>query len=152
MEPAIIGLIGVLLGASISTGITYLIAARKEAADQKRRRGEKFEELVAALYEHKHWLDTIEQIWVYGAKEQIPVSPFAKVQAISSVYFPRFRPQVSKLELAAGQYEQWMFSAAQIRVKQGMPSIDGIGEIYGPYLSCFRGLMDDLVAFAEREF
>jgi hypothetical protein len=152
MNAAVIGLIGVLLGAGISTGVTYFIAVRKEAADEKRKRAEKFEELVEALYEHKHWLDTIEHIWVYGKDEKVPLSPFAKVQAISSVYFPMFKPQVAKLDEVARGYEQWMVQAAQLRVQQGMPSIDGMGDAYGPYLSCFRTLMDDLVAFAGREF
>jgi hypothetical protein len=36
MEPAIIGLIGVVIGAAISTGANYLIAVRKEKADERK--------------------------------------------------------------------------------------------------------------------
>jgi len=36
------------------------------AAEKKKRSAEKFEELVAALYEHHHWLEILRNSRVYG--------------------------------------------------------------------------------------
>jgi hypothetical protein len=48
--------------------------------------------LIAALYEFDHWLVGIRDRDAFGVRADVPVTvpPFAKVQAISSVYFPQF--------------------------------------------------------------
>jgi len=55
----IIGLAGGWLG-------PWLLERRKEKADKKKRRAEKFEELVTALFEYEHWLDVMRDIQLYS--------------------------------------------------------------------------------------
>ena len=50
-----IGLMGGWLG-------PWFLERKKEGAEKKKRRAAKFEELVTALYEHKHWLDMMESL------------------------------------------------------------------------------------------
>ena len=141
-----IGLIGGWLG-------PWLVERRKEAAEEKKKLAEKFEELIAALYEHKHWLDMMEQIWVLGTDEKRSMSPFARVHAISRVYFPEFESQIAALEVVARKYEMWMFHAAKNRlINDGAPSLEGLEEAYRPYAEKFRTLLNELGEFAKREF
>ena len=111
-----IGLVGGWLG-------PMLVERRKEVAEKKKKRAEKFEELVTALYEHKHWLDTMENIRVFGSEEKPPVSPFARVQAISNVYFSEFETQVEELKKLASEYEAWMSTRGVIPTA---PNIDSL--------------------------
>jgi hypothetical protein len=113
MDSAIVGLIGVVVGAAISTGATYLLAVRKEADERKRKRAEKFEELVSAVYEYDHWTDTVRVIRVVGSEGEITVSPFAKIHAISDTYFPDFEKAVEELRIAGHTYGMWMLEVAQ---------------------------------------
>jgi len=61
------------------------------------------------------------------------VSPFAKVQSISSIYFPQFRALVGELNSAVLQYRVWMLGA-QGRRLNGLANInEGFNEAYEPY-------------------
>jgi hypothetical protein len=83
-----------LVGSLGGIGVGLVGAARRDAAQDRRearkRRADKFEELVAAVYEFDHWLDGIRQRALVGGDATETVSPFAKVQSISAVYFPKF--------------------------------------------------------------
>jgi hypothetical protein len=125
---------------------------RQVAADRQKRRAEKFEELVAALYEHKHWLDTVEKIRVLARDEPITASPLAKVEAISAVYFPEFGDQIRALGGVAGEYELWMMEAGEKMVRNDPAYTEGLIEARAPYLQAFLALLSELRAFARREF
>jgi hypothetical protein len=74
----------------------------QQKAEKKRRRAEKFEELIATLYELSHWLTTMKNarlFGVFGDDDKIGMSPIAKVQAICSVYFPEFEEQIKQLDI-----------------------------------------------------
>jgi hypothetical protein len=143
---AVIGLVGGWVG-------PWLLEGRKERADKKKRRAEKFEELVTALCEHKYWLETMEQIWVFGRDEKPSIPPFARVHAISRAYFPEFETQIAALERASIEYEKWMFRAAAKRADaEGVPATEGLQEAFGPYLEKFRSLLNELGEFAKTEF
>jgi hypothetical protein len=80
------GLLGV--GGTLAGAIVPVIRDElQKRHETKRRRSDKFEEMVAAVYEFEHWLTLVRQRELYGI-EGIPetVSPFAKVQSISAVY------------------------------------------------------------------
>lgn len=85
---------------------TTIRDAAQQRHEKARRRADKFEELVAAVYEFDHWLDGIRLRDAIGIDNGEPqrVSPFAKVQAISSVYFPQFNDAVAELDAAATKY------------------------------------------------
>jgi hypothetical protein len=82
-------------------GISSWLTSRRDAAQERReaqkRRADKFEELVVAVYEFDHWLERTKSRTAFG--EDIPEtpSPFAKVQSITSIYFPQFSKPVREL-------------------------------------------------------
>jgi hypothetical protein len=83
----LLGVGGTLVGV---IGTTFREAAQQRH-EKAKRRADKFEELVAAVYEFDHWLDIMRHRDAFGAGEAPEtVSPFAKVQSISAVYFPQF--------------------------------------------------------------
>ena len=80
--PVVVG--GVLAGIFALGGVIagQIGTARRDAAQERRearkRRADKFEELVAAVYEFDHWVDSIRQRDAGGADIPERVSPFAK--------------------------------------------------------------------------
>jgi hypothetical protein len=50
---------------------------------------------------------------ILGSKEPEEMSPFAKVQAISAIYFTDFEERLRDLEIATREYELWMAKAFQ---------------------------------------
>src|SRR5262245_22191134 len=105
----------------------------QQKAEKKRRRAEKFEELIATLYEHDHWLTAMASVRLFGGEEIKVVSPMAKVQAISSVYFPEFEEKITQLDAAGDQYELWTMKARQKRLANDPTFADGSAETYKPY-------------------
>jgi hypothetical protein len=62
------------------------------------------------------------------------VSPFAKIRAISAVYFPQFDGKIADLELATSEYRMWMSKAAAARVKNDLDGMNkGFMETMGHY-------------------
>jgi hypothetical protein len=88
----------------------------QQRAERKKRQAEKFEELVNALYQHSHWLNVMKDVQVFGSDDQLTMSPMARVQAISLVYFPEFDAQIRELDSVADRYELWALQAKQKRL------------------------------------
>jgi hypothetical protein len=133
-------------------GALWLLQRRRLKADKMSRRAEKFEALVAALFEHKHWIDTMSKIRVFDQEGQLTLSPFARVQAIASAYFPEFAQEISELDLAADRYEQWILEARGKRLRDDPSYLEGGREAYNSYFEQFHALQTNLRAFARREF
>ena len=138
-------------------GVGLLGTARRDAAQERhetrKRRADKFEELVAAVYEFDHWLDGIRQrdaIGIGNAPET--VSPFAKVQSISSVYFPQFVEPIAELDRASTQYKIWIHKAASNRFSNNLAPFDGFNEASVPYIQKREALLSALKEFAHDEF
>ena len=145
------GLLGVggTIAGVIGTAIRDQIQQRY---DTKKRRAEKFEELVGAVYEFDHWIEAARDRYVYGRDVPETVSPFAKVQSISSIYFPQFRALVGELNSAVLQYRVWMLGA-QGRRLNGLANInEGFNEAYEPYWRKCNSLLDALQEFAREHF
>jgi hypothetical protein len=124
----------------------------QQKAEKKRRRAEKFEELVATLYEHEHWLREITDVRLFGGEVRNVVSPMAKVKAISTVYFPEFEGQITDLNVIATQYGIWALKAQQKRLANDPKFADGGPEAYQPYAQKLHSLQQELHEFAKREF
>lgn len=80
------------------------------------------------------------------------MSPFAKVQAISSVYFPQFNAAVQELEFASDQYLLWIYKAEQKRVSKDATYGDGFDVSFGPYCQKREALLGALKEFAHKAF
>ena len=106
---------------------------------------------MAALFEHKHWLEVIRDVRAFGEEGEIPPTPLPKAQAIAAVYFPDFDERIEDLDVAANAVELWSFRAEENRL-QGGPGTDGCSAVYAPYKVKFFALIKDLRDFAKREF
>jgi hypothetical protein len=108
-------------------GVGAVVAARRDAAQQlhekAKRRADKFEELVAAVYEFDRWVDSSRQRDAFGVDIPETVSPFAKVQSISSVYFPQFDEAIRELDIATIQYRMWIHTAAVRRIDNNITKV-----------------------------
>jgi hypothetical protein len=124
----------------------------QQKAEKKKRRAEKFEELITMLYEHKHWLGNMMHARAFGRGTEDRVSPMTKVLAISSIYFPDFEKQIWQLDIAADQYELWMMEAEQKRLKGDSTFADGHANAHEPYTERFHSLLMELREFAKQEF
>jgi len=114
----LLGVGGTLVGV-IGTTIRDVALQRHE---KTKRRADKFEELVAAVYEFDHWLEGISRRSVFG-RDDIPqtVSPLAKLQSTSATYFPQFDGSIRELHEAAGQYRIWMYQAGRRGLPRTLP-------------------------------
>jgi hypothetical protein len=153
--PVVVG--GLLTLGGIGVGL--VATARRDAVqdrrDAKKRRADKFEELVAAVYAFDHWLEGIRLRDAHGVDNGEPrtVSPFAKVQAIAAVYFPQFNKAVAELDVVADQYQGWICKAEGKRLSGKIDQLnDGFKDAYDPYASRRVTLLSALKAFAQTEF
>ena len=155
--PVVVG--GLLTGASALGGvwITSVVAAHRDAAlerrEQKKRRADKFEELVAAVYEFDHFLAKARQ-QALGASAEIleTLSPFAKVQSIAAVYFPQFGQLIKELDATSTHYLIWIIKARQKNASGEANFLDGFEETYRPYVKIREALLDALQKFAADHF
>jgi hypothetical protein len=172
MEAAWIGLIGTAIGGAIGLLGPWLLQRRKEAEERRHRRAEKFEELVAAVYEFDHWLVNMRSITAYGLTN-LPetASPFAKIEAIAAIYFLQFNELVGALERASDRYIAWMSEAGLARlvlaekIQKGLVtgsqadmrnlpefSNERTDEALQPYVKARIDLLDALKKFGNEEF
>ena len=147
--------VGGIIGFAAGVGGNWFNQRWQAEADKKRRREDKFQELVTALYDHRHWLKALGNSGAFGAAELLEVSPMARLRAIAALYFPTYRQALTKLDAAADHYEMWTFPAGQERLSKGkleQVTLEAGRKAYGPYAEAFRELVDGLEEFAAKEF
>lgn len=93
-------IVGGLIGLTGGLAGPWFLETRKQAAEKKKKRAEKFEELIAAIHEHSHWLDTARSIRVLGIEKELGVNPVTKALAIVTIYFPEFYDEMKEVDLA----------------------------------------------------
>jgi hypothetical protein len=151
--PVVVG--GALSMGGIGIGLVVALVrdwiSRKE--ERRKLRADKFEELVAALYEFDHWVDTARTRALGGAAPEPSVSPFAKIQAIASVYFPQFDPLVRELDRGTANYRVWIETANYKRTSGQLTRLpDGLSEAMKPYNDSRDKLTEELCSFAQKHF
>jgi hypothetical protein len=81
------------------------------------------------------------------------MSPFAKIQTLSAIYFPVFATRVEELYSTSKQFEVWITKGAKKRLLGDIASInDGLDAAYKPYLDCLRAFAADVRTYAKQEF
>lgn len=153
LAPVIVGGL-IALGGVILTGIiTFGAKIFENRAANKKRLGEKFEELVAAVYQYDHWIDNLRRIKAYGEQGTMEVSPMSKIEAIAAVYFPTFNKKIAQVSDAGRVYELWIAKAALKRLEGKLSEVnEGFNEAYVPYGDRRKELLEDLRQFANKEF
>jgi hypothetical protein len=150
-------LVPVVIGGAIALAGTWLgpwITERhKEKSERKKKLADKFEEMVGAIYQFDHWLDTERNKALGGTTGETPVSPFAKIQSIAAVYFPRFDPMIQELEHKTTEYRAWINAANFARTSGQLDKLpDGFREALASYTTARDKLMDELKKFAHTHF
>jgi hypothetical protein len=87
--PVVVGGLLGIGGVAVTGLVTIVVNYRESLLEKKKRRADKFEELVTAVYEFDHWIDNQRRKRAYGEDRPETISPFAKIQSIASVYFPQ---------------------------------------------------------------
>jgi hypothetical protein len=158
--PVVVGglLTGLLTGLFTlgGIGVGLVATARRDAAQERletrKRRADKFEELVAAVYEFDHWLGEIGRRVLY-LKDGIPLtaSPFAKVQSITSVYFPQFNELVRELNAVSSLYVVWIYREKEKRAANHFAgTAQEFNKAYQPYVQKREALLHALSARAQK--
>ena len=155
--PSLISLIPVAVGGGLALAgaiggglLSHWMKTRTEKAN---RRAEKFEEILVALFDHKHWLSQMNSHRAFGGDKLESMSPAAKIRAISSLYFPEFKDMIIALDLAADQYELSMFEAGKERLQNRVPSEESLAAIkaaYLPYAQAFHALVKALEIYGKQ--
>jgi hypothetical protein len=106
------------------------------------------------VYEFDYWIDNQRRKRAYGEDRPETVSPFAKLQSISSVYFPQFDKQIGELSRSISGYRLWISEYAKKRVAGTLNSAepDGFPEAYAKYYDSLNLLLYALKEFATKEF
>jgi hypothetical protein len=93
------------------------------------------------------------QMQIFDKPGEQTVSPFAKVQAISAVYFPDLKDTLRELDRTVDLYEIWIANAAVMREEDAKSNFEeGFKEAHGPYVEKFYALISELRAYAAKEF
>ncbi len=151
-------LVGVLIGGLIGVagGVIgpLILERRKQAAEGKKKREEKLEELTSLLYKHQHWIKLTMNFCLSGAEEPKTVSPIARIQAIARVHFHKLHDSIHRLDIEADKYEKWMRQERDKRVRnpQYQANIDEATPYYTAYLRSLYDVMDEIKRFSAREF
>jgi hypothetical protein len=150
-------LVTVVIGGAIALAGTWLgpwITERhKEKTERKKKLADKFEAMVGAIYQFDHWLDTERNRALGAATSEPTVSPFAKIQAIAAVYFPRFDPLIQELDKKTSAYILWIESTNFARISGKLDKLpDGLSEVMNPYIAALEKLRDELKKFAHSHF
>jgi hypothetical protein len=95
LAPTIVGGLIAIGGTIVGIAGSTLIFLLQTRAEKKKRREEKFLDLVAAVYEHDHWLDTLRRTYVVELEGEIKVSPFAKSPSGKFGFLARHLRQVA---------------------------------------------------------
>ena len=147
-----LGLGPAVLTAAVALLSPRLTEGRKQKAEKEKRRAEKFEELVGALFEHKHWLDQYMSTKIFGDKIELGVSPMAKVVTISNIYFPNFKEQIAELDIVSSKFEISILEAGKKRLSNEENYTSGSLEAAPAYFEKHSALMKELTAYAQKEF
>jgi hypothetical protein len=158
ITPVLIPLISVVVGGiiGIAGGLIgpLMLERRKEASEKKKKRAEKFEELVGAVVEHYQWIGALRFFAISGQGSLPTLSPITKIEAIASTYFPEFEGVVRQFDTVSNNYEIWILSTGQKRVRNepGYENLTGHDDVVTKYTDKRAEFLMELKRFARREF
>ena len=132
-------------------GPVFLQRQQRKEREQKLRE-EKFEELVASVFELENWIDVSMALEFALKKYEVKLSPVAKMYALSSIYFPQFIDRVLKIGTLANAVSQWT-AQANLKMAQGDKTfLDGDIKGLQPLKAEMSLLLRELLDYAGKEF
>ena len=127
----------------------WLLQKQRDAAEWKKRRAEKYEELIAVMYEHQQWLRKAEDRVVFRGDEHEGISPMGRAEAICAVYFPEFTDQLNELERKSARYRLWMFEGRKLMENGDQSVAEKSQEAFAPYQQAYHDLLEALREYAR---
>ena len=151
LMPAVIGLVGTVIGFGGGLITQLALERRKQKAEKRKRKAEKLEELACELYAHEYWVYSLPNNIELGkdnlftALSKLPPPPISKMLAISNVYFPELQEHIQDFSKK---------SAAHIRfiVSNGHQPFNVSNELFVQHNEAVKHLEDLIRTCAKREF
>jgi uncharacterized membrane protein YeaQ/YmgE (transglycosylase-associated protein family) len=142
-----IGIVGSFVG-------PFFLQRLKDATEKNRIRAEKFEALVGAVTEHYHLIAALRFFAISGQGSLPTLSAIIKMEAIVSTYFPEFEGLVRQFDSASNEYEIWILSTGQKRIRDepGYETLAGHDDVLTKYTDKRSEFLLELKRFARREF
>ncbi|WP_296435562.1 MULTISPECIES: hypothetical protein [unclassified Rhizobium] len=147
LVPTIAGGLIAALGGAIGPVVSHFLTARATRRDMRRQR---FEDVIAAVYEHEHWLNLTRRATAFGEPLIVGAAPINKAIATALLHFSDFMPALRKLDVASTTYSQWISNAGHKRVTNEISSInDGFSEAYQVWLVAFVKFQEDAADYIK---
>jgi hypothetical protein len=89
----------------VRTTISHLDWTVRESKTLRRI---KLEELVAAMYELREWLDEEMDVRIFGGSKKSGASPIWKLELVSRLYFPELMIEINNLTVVYISYTKWL--------------------------------------------
>jgi hypothetical protein len=106
----------------------------------------KFEEIVSLVYDLDHWFGESKDRLLFGKENIETVTPYAKMRAITVVYFPNSYHSLTELNVISSDYQIWLIKKAKKRHQS-----EGFEEIYTKFLDAQRKLLNELSSYVQNE-
>jgi hypothetical protein len=107
---AAVSLVSAVVGGLMVLAGQYIHDRRIRENDTRKKKAEKLEELLSALWEHERWLILLKHEVHSGEDDhasiiaKLATSPFAKIEAISCVYFGDFHDDIEMIDGVSDKY------------------------------------------------
>jgi hypothetical protein len=142
--PVVVGGLLAMGGGVIGFIGSVILGVMQSQREKQKRRADKFEEFVSALYEYEQWMDTQKNVRCYGENLPLGISPLAKAEAIAAIYFPSCSEKIKELERASLAYSAWMARSAMKRLDGRISELNtGFDEVYQPFYRNLAAVLDE---------
>ena len=147
----LVAVVPVVVGGLLALFGVFLAPALQIKADTKKKREEKFEEMVLALYEDGQWLEAMRNHRIFDTEPRPPgVSPITRAVAMATVNFPELVDKIETFRIASMAYEAWISSAARIRINKTGEISEGHEEMLREYYAGLNSLQGTLKKYAKK--
>lgn len=118
-------------------------------------RRQKLEELLHAVYETQHWLDTEKDNALYSSEKSDVPDPLYKIGIIGGLYFPEIKLEVLAFRQAALRYKEWTvksrsLTAPLLLVKDAAGYKEALGVASSGYIVVYQPLLTATSAMEEK--
>jgi hypothetical protein len=150
-------LVPVVIGGAIALAGTWLGPWISERHKEGKRKGKRVHSSSRSWWRPStidHWLDKERDANLGGDYVAQGVSPFAKLEAISAVYFAQFDRLIRELDFAADRCVIWMIDKRVKRITGALGDnpLDDFPVVIEPYNETRNKLLKALREFAHKEF
>jgi hypothetical protein len=147
--PVIVGGVIGLVGGFGSATLVHLLQAKQA---KKRRREEKFQDLIVAILETQTWLDSVRNSKFWGKEEPTGLPPISKAYAIATIYFPHLVTKINELNDATQEHVKWIAQAAMKKLENPTGFANDLPATYRPWIAKMNETIGELNRTARREF